>query len=220
MARKATSLVRQPTVAGFSKPCCGSPLQDPRGATCRRSLAIAYGVHAFLPMAMHVLAVSLELATAKWMVALQDGQGNSAGFHTVTQADATLRLQAVLDLVERHRRMWSLPMDARIVVSCEAGKDTFWIYRALRTRGIECYVVDPSSIPVERQRRRAKTEGLDVIKLVPICAHGCAASADRWFASNKTGPVYGHRIDMPPPYYVAAWTYPAFGASYIARSAP
>lgn len=58
----------------------------------------------------------------------------------VTPPDTAQRLQAVLDLVERHRQKWSLPMDARIVANCEAGQDAFWIYRALRTRGIECYV--------------------------------------------------------------------------------
>jgi transposase len=51
-------------------------------------------------------------------------------------------------------------------VSYEAGQGAFWICRALQGRGIECYVVDPASIPVERHRRRAKTDRLDVIKLV------------------------------------------------------
>ncbi|MBB5463897.1 IS110 family transposase, partial [Paraburkholderia sp. Cpub6] len=48
----------------------------------------------------------------------------------------------------------------------EAGQDAFWIYRALRARGIECHVVDPASIPVERHKRRAKTDRLDAIRLV------------------------------------------------------
>lgn len=96
----------------------------------------------------------------------KDGLRNSAAVHTVAQPDAARRLQAVLDLVERHRQKWSLPMGTRIVVSYEAGQDAFWIYRALRTRGIECYVIDPASIPVERQKRRAKTDRLDAIKLV------------------------------------------------------
>src|ERR1700693_6120623 len=76
------------------------------------------------------------------------------------------RLQAVLDLIEQHREMWSLPAGVRTVVSYEAGQDAFWICRALQAHGIECYVVDPASIPVERHRRRAKTDRLDVIKLV------------------------------------------------------
>jgi transposase len=54
----------------------------------------------------------------------------------------------------------------RVVVSYEAGQDGFWICRALQARGIECYVVDPASIPVERHKRRAKTDRLDAIKLV------------------------------------------------------
>jgi transposase len=59
-----------------------------------------------------------------------------------------------------------VPADVRTVVSYEAGQDAFWICRALQPRHIECHVVDPASIPVERHRRRAKTDRLDVIKLV------------------------------------------------------
>jgi transposase len=54
----------------------------------------------------------------------------------------------------------------RTVVCYEAGQDAFWICRALQVHGIECYVIDPASTPVERHRRRAKTDRLDAIKLV------------------------------------------------------
>jgi len=113
-----------------------------------------------------VLAVSLELAAAKWKVALHDGRREKPAVHTVAQPLAAARLQAVLDLIEQHREKWSLPAGARTVVSYEAGQDAFWICRALQAHGIECYVVDPASIPVERHRRRAKTDRLDAIKLV------------------------------------------------------
>ncbi|MEX3816613.1 IS110 family transposase, partial [Paraburkholderia sp. BR13439] len=113
-----------------------------------------------------VLAVSLELAMAKWKVALHDGRRDRPAVHTVTQPQATSRLQAVLSLIEQHRQKWALPAELRIAVSYEAGQDAFWIYRALQARGIEYYVVDPASIPVERQKRRAKTDRLDVIRLV------------------------------------------------------
>jgi transposase len=75
-------------------------------------------------------------------------------------------LQATLDLIEAHKQKWSLPGQVRIVVGYEADQDAFWIYRALQRRHIERYVVDPSSIPVERHKRRAKTDRLDAIKLV------------------------------------------------------
>ncbi|SEI28711.1 transposase, partial [Paraburkholderia hospita] len=113
-----------------------------------------------------VLAVSLELAAAHWKVALHDGRREKPAVHTVAQPQAAARLQAVLDLIEQHRQKWSLPAGVRTVVSYEAGQDAFWICRALQAQHIECYVVDAASIPVERHKRRAKTDRLDVIKLV------------------------------------------------------
>jgi len=50
----------------------------------------------------------------------------------------------------------------RIVVAFEAGRDGFWLARWLRARGIEAYVIHPTSIPVSREQRRAKTDRLDI----------------------------------------------------------
>ena len=113
-----------------------------------------------------VLAVSLELAAVNWKVALHDGRREKPAVHMVPQHQAAARLQATLNLIEIHKEKWSLPEGVRIVVSYEAGQDAFWICRALQRRHIECHVVDPASIPVERHQRRAKTDRLDVIKLV------------------------------------------------------
>ncbi len=124
-----------------------------------------------------VLAVSIELAAAKWKVALHDGRRERPAVHTVAQSQAAARLQAVLDLIKAHKEKWLLPAGVRVVVSYEAGQDAFWVCRALQARGIECYVVDPASIPVERHKRRVKTDRLDVVKLVTNFARGCAASA-------------------------------------------
>src|SRR4051794_19927489 len=48
----------------------------------------------------------------------------------------------------------------RIAVAYEAGRDGFWLARWLRARGIEAYVIHPTSIPVSREHRRAKTDRL------------------------------------------------------------
>jgi transposase len=50
---------------------------------------------------------------------------------------------------------------SRIAVAFEAGRDGFWLARWLRARGIEAYVIHPTSIPVSREHRRAKTDRLD-----------------------------------------------------------
>ncbi|MFP3605921.1 IS110 family transposase [Paraburkholderia sp. SIMBA_053] len=113
-----------------------------------------------------VLAVSLELAAAKWKVALHDGRRDNPAVHTVAEPLAASRLQAVLTLIGQHKEKWALPANVRVVVSYEAGQDAFWICRALQAHGIECHVVDPASIPVERHKRRAKTDRLDAVKLV------------------------------------------------------
>ena len=49
----------------------------------------------------------------------------------------------------------------RMVVAFEAGRDGFWLARWLRSRGIEAHVIHPTSIPVSREHRRAKTDRLD-----------------------------------------------------------
>jgi len=49
----------------------------------------------------------------------------------------------------------------RIAVAYEAGRDGFWLARWLRAREIEAYVIHPSSVPVSREHRRAKTDRLD-----------------------------------------------------------
>src|SRR6516165_7205824 len=52
-------------------------------------------------------------------------------------------------------------MIKRTAVAYEAGRDGFWLARWLGARGIEAYVIHPSSVPVSRDFRRAKTDRLD-----------------------------------------------------------
>jgi transposase len=49
----------------------------------------------------------------------------------------------------------------RVCVVFEAGRDGFWLARLLRQHDIEAYVIHPTSIPVKRDHRRAKTDRLD-----------------------------------------------------------
>src|SRR6516225_6844302 len=49
----------------------------------------------------------------------------------------------------------------RIAVAYEAGRDGFWLARWPRADGVEAYVIHPSSVPVPREHRRAKTDRLD-----------------------------------------------------------
>lgn len=113
-----------------------------------------------------ILTVALELASNSWKVAVQDGLHAKASVHTVNAKEPLERLRQVLDVVVRMQEKWGMPACVRTVFMYEAGQDGFWIARALIERGFEVHVVNPSSIPVEKQARRAKTDRLDAIMLV------------------------------------------------------
>jgi transposase len=67
------------------------------------------------------------------------------------------------------------------IVSCyEAGRDGFWIHRALETRGVRNRVVDSSSIEVNRRARRLKTDRIDALKLVTMLVRVCLGEARVW----------------------------------------
>ena len=55
---------------------------------------------------------------------------------------------------------------ARVILTHEAGRDGFWLARFLARRGIEVQVIQPSSLPVDRRARRAKTDMIDVEMLL------------------------------------------------------
>jgi len=113
-----------------------------------------------------ILAVSLELSKGSWKVALHDGKRDKPAIHTLSSEAPGARLAEAVRLIEATKKRWKLGGASRVVVSYEAGQDGFWISRALTTLGYEALIVDPASIPVERRARRAKTDRLDVIKLV------------------------------------------------------
>jgi transposase len=61
-----------------------------------------------------------------------------------------------------------LPADTPVMSCYEAGRDGFWVHRFLTTLGVENLVVDSSSIEVSRRARRAKTDRIDVEKLLAM----------------------------------------------------
>ncbi|HEY4043877.1 MAG TPA: IS110 family transposase [Rhodopila sp.] len=54
----------------------------------------------------------------------------------------------------------------RVVLTYEAGRDGFWIARYLIAQGIEVHIMHPASIPVDRKKRRVKTDRLDLDMLL------------------------------------------------------
>jgi transposase len=49
----------------------------------------------------------------------------------------------------------------RISVAYETGRDSFWLARWLRARGIDAHVIHATSVAISREHRRAKTDRID-----------------------------------------------------------
>lgn len=112
------------------------------------------------------MAVAVEIASAKWVVASYAGGAHKIRCKTLTQATAAERLEALLAEMDEARRRFGLEATARVMVAYEAGQEGFWLVRALAERGLDARVIDPVSLPVDRRARRAKTDRLDARALV------------------------------------------------------
>lgn len=107
----------------------------------------------------------IEMSQAKWLVAAVVPGLQRQPLKTL-DADA----EAVLKRLRRWRDEAGQAgrQIKRIVLAYEAGRDGFWLARWLRARGIEAYVIHPSSIAVSREHRRAKTDRLDTELLMRV----------------------------------------------------
>lgn len=108
------------------------------------------------------LYVAFELGKKDWKLAMTSGFGVEPWVRTVRSGD----LEAVARVLREGRRRLRLPAGAPVMSCYEAGRDGFWIHRALTQLGIRNRVVDSASIEVNRRARRAKTDRLDALKLV------------------------------------------------------
>jgi transposase len=108
------------------------------------------------------LYVAFELSAAKWKLGFSTGLGQHPRRRTVDAGD----LLALRQEVETAKRRFGLAIDAPVKSCYEAGRDGFWLHRYLLEQEIENLVVDSSSIEVDRRAKRAKTDRIDVGKLL------------------------------------------------------
>jgi transposase len=115
--------------------------------------------------------VALELSERTWKLGLTTGRTQRPRLREVP-AGAVDRL---LEEVRRAKVRFRLPADAQVVSCYEAGREGFWLHRWTVAQGWTNYVVDSSSIEVNRRARRAKTDRLDLgglLRLLERYRHG------------------------------------------------
>jgi transposase len=111
-----------------------------------------------------VLYLAFELSSNDWKLGFSIGHGQKTRIRTIESGDTVKLLEEIAAAKNRFKLHPECP-----VLSCyEAGRDGFWLHRFLIEKGIINVIVDSSSIEVNRRKRRAKTDRLDVNSLVTL----------------------------------------------------
>jgi transposase len=110
------------------------------------------------------LYLAFELGSKEWKLGFSVGFGQRPRERTVLAGD----LCGVRREIERAKERFGLSGEARVLSCYEAGRDGFWLHRYLVHLGVRNLVVDSSSVEVNRRARRAKTDRMDLGKLVSM----------------------------------------------------
>lgn len=109
-----------------------------------------------------VLFLAFELSRKNWKLGFSDGRMPQIRQVTIASGD----LAACQREIEKAKQRFGMKESVCVRSCYEAGREGFWLHRALTEKGIENIVVDAASIEVNRRQRRAKTDRMDVQKLV------------------------------------------------------
>ncbi len=105
------------------------------------------------------LILAIELSSTSWVLAAQiPGLPGVKAKRSIEPAPEAL-MAAIEDY--RARAVKAGRNVERVITVYEAGWSGFWLARWLAQYGIETHVIQPSSVPVDRRARRAKSDGID-----------------------------------------------------------
>jgi transposase len=108
------------------------------------------------------LYVAFELSRKKWRLGFSGGVNPQIRVVTIESGD----LEGCIQEIAKAKQRFGMEGSIRVRSCYEAGREGFWLHRALEKLCIENMIVDAASIEVNRRQRRAKTDRMDVQKLV------------------------------------------------------
>ena len=117
------------------------------------------------------LQAALELSKNSWLLAIQFPDRDKPSLYPIKGGDAD-GLMARLDAA-RDRLAKVSGQAPKVTLCYEAGYDGFWLARFLEQRGIDCRVMEPASLQVDRRARRVKTDRIDVESLLHTLIAWC-----------------------------------------------
>ncbi len=111
------------------------------------------------------LCLAMELSRTTWLVAtFAPRLADKISVHAIPGGD-TKRL---FDLIQRLQAKLRSKGASRLRTVCcyEAGYDGFWLHRVLVNHGVENYVLDGASLPIDRRAKHIKTDNIDAKRLL------------------------------------------------------
>ena len=123
-----------------------------------------------------MLFLALDLGGTTWKLAFGVAGDPEPRIRTMTAR----HLDRLLEEIAAAKRRFDLAADAPVRSCYEAGREAFWLHRALHAHGVDNVVVDPSSIAVDRRARRAKTDRIDATALLRQLMHATAGDRRGW----------------------------------------
>jgi len=121
------------------------------------------------------LYMVLELSDQTWKVLFAAPSGRRR-----ERKAAARDLAGLMREIAEAKRKLGLAPTVRVVSCYEAGRDGFWLHRALQANGVESLVVDSSSIEVPQRARRKKTDRLDLVKLMALLLRYAGGERGVW----------------------------------------
>jgi transposase len=123
-----------------------------------------------------VLFLAFELSEKSWKLGCTLGHGQKPRERTIAARDP----KRLLEEVGHAKARFGLPETTPVVSCDEAGRDGFWLQRFLQAQGSTNPVVDSASIAGNRRKRRAKTDALDVRKLLTMLMRYAQGEPQVW----------------------------------------
>ena len=107
--------------------------------------------------------VAFELSKAKWRLGVIVPGSQKTSQYCIDGGDVTA-LRSLLAKARAKAERSGRPV--RVLSCYEAGYDGHWLHRWLTGEGVINHVIDPSSIEVSRRARQAKTDRIDLDRLM------------------------------------------------------
>jgi transposase len=122
------------------------------------------------------MLMAFELGQRSWKLGFTVGMGQRPRVRPIPAG----AVDALATEITRAKKRLGLSADAPVTSCYEAGRDGFWLHRYLVAMGVTNYVVDSSSIEVNRRARRAKTDSLDLAGLLSLLARYALGDQRAW----------------------------------------